>query len=481
MTDLAALQARAKALVAELQPRHERPIPFCPHTPTPAQKLFLGCYALSALYGGAAGGGKSDALLMAALMYVDVPGYAALILRRTYADLALPGAIMDRAKEWLAGTAATWSEKDKRWTFPSGATLTFGYCETDSDVYRYQGSEFQFIGIDELTQWSERAFRYLLSRLRRLVGVDIPLRMRAGTNPGGVGHAWVKAYFVEPGHPDRPFFPAKLEDNPHLDREAYEAALAQLDEETRNHLRHGLWTQDPEGLVYRYDRAKNRVAALPVATGWQVTFAIDYGSAETTATSAFSALWWRPHDTTIYVERAWCEGGLIGEDFAERVTSYTEKIITPGHGVLFSLVSDEGALGQAFGREMRKRHGLGARPAKKSDKSGFRKLFNGEMQKGRIVLVDGQCTALEAEFDNLRWNPARTDSMPGQPDHASDATLYGWRDAQGFRATAKPDAEPVYGSPEWHAARAKAAEDAAYGRARVSAAKEARGETWERW
>src|SRR5574340_387166 len=97
-----------------------------PWTPTPPQAAFLLLDGLEALYGGAAGGGKSDALLVAALQYVDVPGYAALLLRRTYPDLALPGAIMDRAKEWLgphlAAGSVRWIETDKTFVFPSGAT-----------------------------------------------------------------------------------------------------------------------------------------------------------------------------------------------------------------------------------------------------------------------------------------------------------------------------------------------------------------------
>src|SRR5882724_12911124 len=138
---------------------------FSPHKPSPKQAEFLELDCLEALYGGAAGGGKSSALLMAALQYVHVPGYAALLLRRTFADLSLPGAIMDRAHDWLQGTGAVWHGQDKRWTFPSGATLTFGYCETARDVYRYQGMEVQFVGVDELTQWPEQSYRYLLSRL----------------------------------------------------------------------------------------------------------------------------------------------------------------------------------------------------------------------------------------------------------------------------------------------------------------------------
>src|SRR5258708_27833925 len=100
-------------------------IPYCPQTPFEKQQIFLSLTGQEALFGGSAGPGKSSALLMAALQYVEVPRYAALLLRRTYADLALPGALMDRAAEWLRPTAARWREPDKTWVFPSGATLSF--------------------------------------------------------------------------------------------------------------------------------------------------------------------------------------------------------------------------------------------------------------------------------------------------------------------------------------------------------------------
>ena len=104
---------------------------YIPQAATPKQSAFLLLPHLEALYGGQAGGGKSSALLMAALQYVDVPGYAALLLRRTYADLSLPGALMDRAADWLQPTDAHWNDTAKTWTFPSGATVTFGYLETE--------------------------------------------------------------------------------------------------------------------------------------------------------------------------------------------------------------------------------------------------------------------------------------------------------------------------------------------------------------
>lgn len=237
---------------ASIESRYGIQRPFCPHTPTPPQATFLALTELEALYGGAASGGKSDALLMAALQYVDQPGYAALLLRRTYADLSLPGALMDRANTWLRGTAARWLDKSKTWLFPSGATITFGYLEKENDKYRYQGSEIHFCGWDELTQFSETQYRYLLSRLRRLQGGAIPLRARCASNPGGVGHEWVRQRFLIEGPAEgRPFIPAKLEDNPYIDQVEYEQALAQLDPVTRAQLRHGDWDMQPEGRMFR--------------------------------------------------------------------------------------------------------------------------------------------------------------------------------------------------------------------------------------
>ncbi|MGP4063080.1 phage terminase large subunit [Halobacillus sp. H74] len=225
---------------------------YIPHDPTVKQAEFLLSDDKEALYGGAAGGGKSDALLMAALQYVEVPNYAAIIFRRTYKDLALPGALLDRAHEWLDGTDAKWSENQKTWKFPSGATLTFAYLAHDNDKYNYQGSEYQFVAFDELTQFEESQYRYLFSRLRRLQGSKIPIRARVASNPGGRGHLWVRQRFlIEGEEKGRLFVPAKLEDNPYLDAEEYEESLMELDPVTRAQLRSGDWDAANDGNKFK--------------------------------------------------------------------------------------------------------------------------------------------------------------------------------------------------------------------------------------
>ncbi len=264
---------------------------YIPHVPHLKQHAFLWLHCQEAMFGGAAGGGKSDALLMAALQWVDTPGYAAVIFRRTFADLALPGAVMSRAQEWLAHTDAKWNDNTKTWRFPSGATLTFAYLQTSKDRYRYQGAEFQFIGFDEVTQFPEDDYRYLFSRLRRPMEPDgegeddnvrraiaralsaVPLRMRCATNPGGEGHRWVKARFIdkEADDPDDPqsvieaeeriFVDSKLEDNPSLDMSEYEASLRQLDPITQAQLRHGDWEIRQPGMwVFEADHIAAAVA-----------------------------------------------------------------------------------------------------------------------------------------------------------------------------------------------------------------------------
>lgn len=427
---------------------------WCPHEPFEKQRAFLLLDCLEAGYGGAAGGGKSDALLMAALQRVDVPGYAAILFRRTYSDLALPGAIMSRSKEWLSNTAAVFSEKDKTWTFPSGATLTFGYMDTDADRFRYQSAEFQFIGFDELTQFPEKWYRYMFSRLRRRTDMPVPLRMRFATNPGGIGHDWVVRRFSDwletkegrlpdgvrrsyvkdadekersvpigtPNSFERTFVFSKRTDNPHLDKE-YDISLAQLDAGTRKQLDEGLWIRDGSGLVYKYVPKRNRVVLKPDFKTKYHVLGIDYGFNDSTAFCIFG---WNENDPTVYLLASLKGKGFTPTDAAQ-MTLQLDNVYK-----FDAIVGDTGGLGKGYAEEARQRFAIPIEAAEKQNKRGYIELLNDAFVHKRLLIAEGTNEDLESELAELPWNDDRTLPEDGFEDHLCDAMLYGWRKCLGF-------------------------------------------------
>lgn len=222
---------------------------------------------------------------MAALQYVDVPGYHALIIRKTLADAKKPGSIMYRAKEWLSHTDARWVADESAFYFPNGAILKFGKLANVGDAFQYQGSDYHYIGYDELTHFYQQDFEYVAkTRLRRQkchihksepsnecatcieYGPQsrVPLRIRTASNPGGMGHIWVKRRYdigrvagksTPSGRPlymgrntKRPHIPAFIDDNPFLDQEEYIADLKDMDDPvTREQLLSGDWGVSEEG------------------------------------------------------------------------------------------------------------------------------------------------------------------------------------------------------------------------------------------
>ncbi len=438
------------------------PVGYSPHKPTTKQQAFVDFDGQEALYGGAAGGGKSDALLMAALKYVNVPGYAALILRRSFSDLALDGAIMDRSKKWLLGTDAHWEATNMRWRFPSGATLTFGYLHDPGDELRYQSAEFQFIAFDELTQFPRAQYTYLFSRLRR-AGVAAPLRMRGATNPGGPGHDWVrerwgipddvemgKVYTTDAG---RVFYPAKLDDNPHVDRQSYELALAELEFVTRAQLRDGSWRRDSSTLVYGFDADRDLVAdlpQLPAGMTWMSVLGIDYGNVNATA---LVVLRFCPDFTeTVFVAESQKWAGLDPTAAAVIVEAWSKRF-----GGFVRMVGDVGGLGKGYAEEAINRWALPIEPAAKANKYGYIKLLNGAYENSKIRIVKATNKDLIDELAKHPWKDGKQylEEQPGSANHCADAHLYGWREAIGWAHKASGPPPPKVGTPEHFAALAE--------------------------
>ena len=168
------------------------------------QTDFLAAPEKEVLYGGAAGGGKSYALLVDPLRYADNPNHRALLLRRTLGELA---ELIDQSKKVYpkAFVNAIFKESKNLWIFPSGATILLSYVDKDSDATRFQGQSFTWIGIDELGHYpTPYVWDYLRSRLRT-TDPSIETYMRASANPGGVGGWWIKKMFIDPSQPNTPF------------------------------------------------------------------------------------------------------------------------------------------------------------------------------------------------------------------------------------------------------------------------------------
>ncbi len=247
-----------------LLPRLNR---FIPLRPTARQAAFLLLSHREALFGGAVGGGKSIALLMSALQYVDCPGYRALVVRKTYPMLAQPGGLIFAAKRLLLPLGIPWSPSEMGFVFPCGATLTFRHFEDPGAEANFQGGEYSCIAIDEATDFSEDQVLFLSSRLRKAPGDPIPLRLRLTAYPNGPGKEWVyRRYVLEGRRYGRPFIESRLQDNPYLDLESYDEWLRGLGHVRYQQFRLGNWLIREEGTLFRpawFDDRYLQEAELP--------------------------------------------------------------------------------------------------------------------------------------------------------------------------------------------------------------------------
>ena len=420
---------------------------------TATQKQFMDATADEVLFGGAAGGGKSYGQLADALVYaLRYPQSRQLILRRTFPELE--HSIIYTSLKFYPEKAARYRASNHTWEFYNGSLIEFGYLAAEKDVLRYQGAEYDVVRFDELTHFTEEQYTYLLSRLR---GVNpYPKQMKSSTNPGGIGHSWVKRRFIDGQEPnkaqkdektgmERIFIPSFVQDNIFLmeaDGE-YQKRLELLPEAEKKALLYGQWDifdgqvfaewrNDPRG--YKSRRWSHVIAPFDIPKGWRRFRTFDFGYAKPFAVSWFAV----DHDGRAYNYRELygCTGTPdVGVRWTAQKIARTIREIeeTEERGQTICGYADPAiwnATGSSEGSiaEMMEREGVYFEKGKNHRLSGkmqvhYRLAFD---EEGLAMLyVFDTCKHMIRTLPQLRYDPISPEDVDTrQEDHLYDAMKY---------------------------------------------------------
>lgn len=257
---------------------------------TKKQQVFIDSQAFETLFGGAAGGGKSYGQLVDGLLYaLKYPKSKQIIFRSTFADLEK--SLIRTSMNLYPLSIANYNDSKHTWKFKNGSIIDFGYIQYEKDVYQYQSAEYDVIRFDELTHFTEFMYTYMISRCR---GANpYPKGIKSSTNPGGVGHNWVKERFIDIGAPNvihtckletgetttRIFIPSLVQDNKFMltyDPD-YIKRLDALPEKERKALKYGNWDIFDGQFFTEFDRNIHVIEPFVIPKDWYVYFVMDYG------------------------------------------------------------------------------------------------------------------------------------------------------------------------------------------------------------
>ena len=408
------------------------------------QTEFLAAMEQEVFYGGARGGGKSYAMLVDPLRYCHKKHHRALLLRRSMPELR--DLISHSQRLYTrAFPGAKWREQEKEWRFPSGARIEFGYAENLTDVLRYQGQSYTWIGIDELPQYpTPDIYNFLRSSLRS-VDPEVPVFIRATGNPGNVGSTWVKNMFVDPATPNTPFtmdietpvgmksitrrfIPAKLQDNPYLmQTDDYMIMLSSLPDIQKKQFLEGDWEAFEGSAFPEFNRAVHVIEPFEIPNNW-----VRFRSADWGYSSPACCLWFAiDFDNYLYVYRELYTQKVTADIFARQVLQqeYGEYM---KYGVLDSSTwAKRGDVGPSIAETMIQ-EGCKWRPSDRSPRS----RINGKLEVHKRLYVDpdiqypgmfifSNCTNLIRTLPLLptdKNNPEDVDTHA--EDHAYDALRY---------------------------------------------------------
>lgn len=322
-----------------------------PYKPQPRQSKYHQAKEIDELlYGGAAGGGKSEATIWDALKYgLQYPGSRQIIFRRTFPDLQR--SIIMRTLQVYQKELGKYNQSKHEWIFVNGSIIELAYWDNDSNYMNYQGAEYDVIRWEELTQFEERWYVYMLSRLRG--SKPYPRSVKSTTNPGGVGHSWVKRRFIDIGTPEqihhvhetaddgsplydrdnnpvvsrRIFIPANVYDNQALldNDPGYLTRLMMLPDNERKQLLEGDWDTFAGQYFSEFSRAVHVVEPFTIPHDWKRYRAMDEGYND-----PFVCLWFAiDRDNNCYLYREFVKSKLLSHEQADEVIRRTpdgEKI-----------------------------------------------------------------------------------------------------------------------------------------------------------
>lgn len=284
------------------------------------QRFALFSKATEILYGGAAGGGKSHLMRVAAILWCcQIPGIQIYIFRRHFDELYKnhmegPTGFPELLSAWVNAGLVTINGSKHTIRFWNGSTIFLCHCQHEKDVYKYKGPEIHVLMMDELTQFTSKMYRFLRSRMR-LGALKVPdefqglfPRALCGTNPGDVGHNWVKADFVDnapegeikempkkEGGMRRQYIRARLSDNPSVDAEDYAGKLEGLgDPSLVRAMLDADWDIVAGGMFDDlWNRDKHVIKPFAIPATWKINRSFDWGSSK-----PFSVGWWAESDGT---------------------------------------------------------------------------------------------------------------------------------------------------------------------------------------
>lgn len=404
--------------------------------PNPKQDEFFTSRAKHTAYGGARGGGKSWAMRRKfVLLALKYPGLKLLLLRRTYPELE-ENHILPLRRELY--NIAKYTDKRKEFIFPNGSRIKCGYCMYENDVLQYQGQEYDVIGLEEATHFSERQMQFLTT-CNRSTRTDFSPRMYYTCNPGGIGHAWVKRLFIDREYTnsekpeDYAFISARVFDNKALmsANPGYVTALENLSPELKRAHLEGDWDALSGQYFESWRREKHVCEPFLLPDSWKRFCAIDWGYNDPCCVLWFAIA----PDRRIYVYDEYYERQTLAHDVAAAVKkrcanqkiSYTVASRDMWQKRGASLKSEGGALGTCIA-DIFTQAGVLIRPADNSRIIGWQHVreYLRDAPDGMPYLqIFTKCVNLIKYMPLMQFDPNDSEDMRGVDDHAPEALRYG--------------------------------------------------------